>query len=171
MVFLRRRLLRLKPFTQEGGLPMLNKKNTDYFNKILLVAITLLLIEVTFFHSRVIFFGTFSIVCIYFGRKKLPSFFGKILFWLGCISLTITVMTMFTFKFIILAIIVYVFIQFVQSKQKPLHITPTILETPQENQMEPILKRKPLFENVLFGSKQTPDRVYEPSNRNRRYHY
>ncbi|MFD1739847.1 cell wall-active antibiotics response protein LiaF [Bacillus salitolerans] len=140
---------------------MLNKKKTDYVSTITLIAIGLLLIEVTFFNGGVMFSGFLSGLCIYYGRKKLPSTFGKILFWFGLISLFITIVTMMTFKFLLLAIIIYFVIQYLQSKQKPVKLIPIIEEANPTITGEPIIKRNPIFDNILFGQKQTPEHVYE----------
>lgn len=125
----------------------------------MIAAIVLLLIEVTFFNGGIVFsmflFGT----CVYFGRKKMTRTLWKILFWFGCVGLFFTVVTMMTFKFMLLAIILYFIVQYVQSKQHPLKVLPIIEET--SLVQGTVINKHPLFKQVLFGRQQTPDHVYE----------
>jgi len=70
---------------------------------------------------------------------------------------------MMTFKFFLLALLVHVVIQFIQTKKKPVYIQPVIREGA-ESEMpheEELLKKKPLFTNRLMGRQQTPEHVYE----------
>jgi lia operon protein LiaF len=139
---------------------MSKQKKTDYVSAITIAAIVLLLVEITFFNSGVIFSGLLSSLCIYFGRKKLPSTFGKILFWFGLVSLFITIITMMTVKFLLIAIILFFIVQFIKSKQRPISIKPIIEESFKQDDWSDV-KSKPMFQNVLFGMQQTPSHVYE----------
>ncbi len=134
---------------------------SDYLNVIFLLGIILLIIEVSFFDGGILFSLVISIGCIYIGRKKLPRTFGKILFWFGWISLALTIFSMMTVKFFLLAIFIYVLIQFFQSKKNPAYIKPDIKQTVKTSVQEPVLKRKPLFQNLIFGQQKTPEYVYE----------
>lgn len=142
---------------------MLDKMKTDYVSWILLIGVILLLLEISFFNSGLIFSLLISIGCIYLGRKRLPRKSGKVLFWFGAIGFGINILSMMTFKFFLLAILVYVVIQFIQTKKKPVYIQPLIRER-NESQMshgEELLKKKSLFENRFMGRQQTSDHVYE----------
>ncbi|THE09098.1 cell wall-active antibiotics response protein [Bacillus timonensis] len=146
----------------EGRLrTLLNKIKSDNLNAFILFGIILLIIEITFFNGGVIFSFIISFGCIYIGRKKLPRTFGKILFWFGWISLALTILGMMTVKFLILAVLIYLLIQFFQSKKNPQYIKPEIKESQKSSAQEPILKRQPLFCNNIFGQQKTPEYVYE----------
>jgi len=140
---------------------VLNKIKSDNLNAFFLLGIILLIIEVTFFNGGVLFSFVISFGCIYIGRKKLPRTFGKILFWFGWISLAFTILNMMTVKFLILAVLIYLLIQFIQSKKKPHYIKPDIKESEKTSKQEPILRRQPLFQNIVMGQQKTPEYVYE----------
>jgi lia operon protein LiaF len=136
-------------------------KKTDFVSMMTIAAIVLLLIEITFFNSGVIFSGLLSGICIYFGRRKLPSTLGKILFWFGLVILFITTMTMITVKFLLIAILLFFIVQYLKSKQDPVKIRPTFEEHISVVNDMPEVNKQPLFQNILFGKQQTPDHVYE----------
>ncbi|HWO95935.1 MAG TPA: cell wall-active antibiotics response protein LiaF [Bacillus sp. (in: firmicutes)] len=142
---------------------MLDKMKTDYVSWILLIGVILLLLEISFFNSGLIFSLLISIGFIYLGRKRLPRRSGKLLFWFGAIAFFINVLSMMTFKFFLLAILVHLVIQFIQSKKKPVYIQPVIREQTESGMVHggQLLKKKPLFENRLMGRQQTPEHVYE----------
>ncbi|WLR51162.1 cell wall-active antibiotics response protein LiaF [Bacillus tianshenii] len=138
---------------------MLRQKKTDYMSGTLLIGIFILLVEVTFFNRGLIVSLLLSLLLIYFGRKKLHRLFGKVLFWVGVISLFFTVINMMTLKFLLLAIILYFILKYFQSKKEPHYLSPDIRES---SRVEPaVIKRKPLFENNLFGQNRTMEEVYE----------
>lgn len=70
---------------------------------------------------------------------------------------------MMTFKFFLLAILIHLVIRFAKSKKEADLIRPIVKE-PIANfsgQKGNIIRKKPLFENVLFGEQRTPEHVYE----------
>ncbi|MFC0272374.1 cell wall-active antibiotics response protein LiaF [Metabacillus herbersteinensis] len=142
---------------------MFKKMKADYTSWILLIGILLLLLEISFFNGGLIFSLLLSIGCIYFGRKWMPRLRGKILFWFGWISLLITILNMMTFRYFILAILLYLLLQFFQSKKNPELIKPVIYESEihVSPESEPLLKRQRLFGNQWFGTQKTPEHVYE----------
>ncbi len=59
-------------------------------------------------------------------------------------------------------IISYFIIQYFQSKKQPVQVKPTIEEPSRSAEKQgTIIKKHPIFQNVLFGRQQTPDHVYE----------
>jgi lia operon protein LiaF len=141
---------------------MSNHKKTDYISRLAMIGLVVLFIEVTFFNSGVIFSGFLSGVAIYIGRKKFKGTLGKLVFWLGCISLFFTIANMITVKFLLIGIIVYFVLQYFQSKKNPTVIKPEIEEsTTVLVTEEPIIKTKSLFENVFIGRQKTSEHVYE----------
>lgn len=140
---------------------MLNKVKSEYISWILILGIVVLFLEFSFFNRGLIFSLLSSIGMIYFGRKWMRRTIGKILFWFGLISLIITIFSMITIKFFLLAILVHFIIQFVQSKQHPKHIRPEIKEASPVLEKETIIKKEPIFSNKLFGQQKTPEHGYE----------
>lgn len=138
------------------------KSNNSLINKALLIGIVLLLIEITFFNNGIIFSLLISSVMIYFGRKKMPRFTGKLLFWIGIASFILNILGMLTFKFFLIAIFIYLLIQYMQKKKGPKEIIPFIIEpVANEGRVEQLLKKKPLFENGVISERKTPEHVYE----------
>ncbi|MRX71181.1 cell wall-active antibiotics response protein [Bacillus lacus] len=131
---------------------------------ILYAAFFLLLLELLFFDSGLIFSLLVSLAMIYIGKKKLTGSAGKILFWIGVVTSFFTIINMMTFRFLLLAGCIYFFVQYTQSKQKPAVIIPSIQPSTAEPLSEPLLKKEPLFKNVLAGRQQTPEQAYEWSD-------
>lgn len=143
------------------------KKLKDYINIAVLLTIIFLFIEVVFFNSGIIFSLLVASGLIYFGRKQMPSLFGKLLFWAGVFFFGISVMNMMTVKFFLLAILIYLLLEYYQKKKAPEKIQPIIKEpTSKENGQEPLVKKKPLLENIFIGERKTPDHAYEWSDVN-----
>ncbi|MFT4413834.1 cell wall-active antibiotics response protein LiaF [Fredinandcohnia humi] len=140
---------------------MLNQMKADNLNFFILIAIILLIIEISFFNGGVLFSLIISAGCIYLGRKRMPRTSGKIFFWFGWIGLAITVLNMLTIKFLLLAVLVYLLIQFFQSKKNPNYIKPEINPATDRPVQEQLVRRKPLLQNLFFGRQGTPEYVYE----------
>lgn len=140
------------------------KKNTknDYTGWLVIIGVVVLLLEILFFNSGLIFSLLFSGGLIYYGRKKAGRKSGKWLFIAGIVSLVISVFSMMTFRFLLLAILLHLIIQYYQTKKNPNKLSLNIKEAADQiPQEETIIKSKPLFENILFGQQKTPVGVYE----------
>ena len=140
---------------------MLKNAKTDYPGWLVVIGVVVLLLDILFFNSGLIFSLFFSGAMIYFGRKKAGKKSGKILFYAGIIFLVLSVFSMMSFKFLLLAILVHFIIQYSNSKKNPQKIILDIKESEQVPLEETIIKSKPLFENMLFGQQKTPNDVYE----------
>ncbi|NHM31521.1 cell wall-active antibiotics response protein LiaF [Neobacillus terrae] len=140
---------------------MLNKLKNDYPSWIVIAGILLLFLEVFFFNSGLIFSLLISGFMIYLGMKRAPKRKGKLLFWGGIIITGISVFNMITFKFFLAAILIHFFIQYFQTKKNPKIVVPEILSKDNYSSDEPILRSKPLFENIFFGQQKTPQHAYE----------
>jgi len=141
---------------------MLNKVKSEYISWIFLVGIIILFLEFTFFNRGLIFSFLVNIGMIYFGKKWIKRTIGKLLFWSGIALMIISIFSMITIRFFLLAILVHIIIQFAQSKRNPSHIRPEIKEeVGLVLEKEPILKKVPLFSNQLFGQQKTPEQGYE----------
>ncbi|WP_079505393.1 cell wall-active antibiotics response protein LiaF [Mesobacillus jeotgali] len=139
---------------------MLNMKN-DYISWIVITGLILLLLEVSFFNEGLIFSLLASGAMIYFGRSLMPRKSGKLLFWAGLFFLLSSVFSMMTFRFFLLAVLVYLAYQYIQSKKKPEIITPVLQEPEKANGKEMLIEKPPLFKNRFFGHQETPSYVYD----------
>ena len=143
---------------------MLNKMKTDYMGWIFLIGIVLLILEISFKGGGLLFSLAFSIGLIYLGRKFSKRTIGKILFYIGIISLIITVLNMFVFRFFLIAILIYLLLLYYQSKKNPDWINPILTNERFDEERinkERLLKTNYLFQNRLFGHQQTSEHVYE----------
>lgn len=137
------------------------KVKSEYVSWAILFGIAVLLLEISFFNRGVIFSLLVAIGMIYMGRKRMPSSNGKLFFWFGIAFFTISVFNMMTFKFLLLAILVHLILEYSKSKKKPAVIQPVVKQDEQEDRQEPLLEKKPLFDTSLFKDKKTPEHVYE----------
>lgn len=142
---------------------MLNKNKNDYFSWLLLISILLLILEVLFFNKGLIFSLIIAAGMVYFGRKRIEKKRGKLLFWVGILSFSASVFGMITFRFLLLAVFIYLIIQYAQSKKNPNTVLP-VLEEPvklENNGEEDLVIREPLIKNVFTGEQKTPEHTYE----------
>lgn len=137
-------------------------KIKDYLSIIFLVGLILLILEISFFNGGLIFSLLIGAGCIYYGRQRLYKSSGKLLFWFGILFVIFTILNMFTFKFLIIAVLVFILVQVIISKNKPAIIQPELKDSDFTTKSdETIIKRKPLIKADLFGHKKTPEHVYE----------
>lgn len=141
---------------------MFKNTNNDYIGWLVLIGGVVLILEILFFDRGLIFSLLIAGGMIYLGRKKKGKSSGKMLFYAGIAIFAISVFNMMTFKFLLLAILLHFFIQFLNSKKHSNKISPEIKQPEEEiQQKEPLMKTKPLFENILVGQQKTPSGVYE----------
>lgn len=140
---------------------MLKKVKDDYISWLILLGSMVLMLEVFFFNRGLIFALSISAGMIYLGKRKARKKKGKILFWGGIVFFFASVFNMITFKFFLVAILIHFILQYGKSKRKPHIISPLVVEPQDSMQNEPILKSRPLLENVLFGQQKTPNDVFE----------
>ncbi|WP_059172466.1 cell wall-active antibiotics response protein LiaF [Bacillus sp. FJAT-27445] len=137
------------------------KMTGDYMGWLIFGGGIILLLEIAFFNSGLVFSLFLAGALIYIGRKKSPSKFGRFLFWGGVIILVASLMNMITLKLVLIGMLIIIFIQFIQSKKAPKRIAPAI-EVPEPGAAPIQMARtKPLFENILFGQQKTPEQVYD----------
>jgi len=137
-----------------------NNKN-DYISWMVIIGIVILLLEILFFNRGLIFSLFIAGGMIYMGRKKAGKKFGKILFITGIILFVISVMNMMTFRFLLLAILLHFFIQFLNSKKQPKEILPKMVTPESKRQEETLIKVEPFFKNMFLGQQKTPLGVYQ----------
>lgn len=129
---------------------MFTKIKTDYVHWIFLISVILFLIEVIFFNGALIFFLPLFLGCLYIGRKRLPKITGKLLFWFGLISLVITMLSMITFRFLLLIALIYIIYEFIRSKQTPSYIEPQLKAEPITIDDDPLQTDGTLFKKCHF---------------------
>lgn len=133
----------------------------DYIGWMILTGGIVFILEFLFFNRGLIFSLAFSSGMIYLGNRRKRKKKGKILFWGGIALLCVSIFNMMTFKFLILAVLVYLFIQYANSKKHPQKISPVLTEPKTRLEEETVVQCKPLLENILFGQQKTPTGVYE----------
>ena len=140
---------------------MVQKTKSDLFYNFLLFAIVIILIEVTFFNGGLLFSAFTSAVFIYYGKKKYHKTIGKMGLFIGIILALVTIINMVTFRFLLVAIFLFLLYQFFQSKKHPTIYMTTTPSGEQNVAPEQIHKRPLLFKNTIIGGQSTPDKVYE----------
>lgn len=136
------------------------RKKNDFISWMLLIACVMVLLEATINGEGIVFTILICAGLMYFGRKRMPKRSGKILFWAGVVIAIITILGMYTFKLILVALVVYIIVQFYQSKQNPFVIKPQVNDEVTHSS-EDLYKKESLLKNIVFGTQQTPEHVYE----------
>jgi lia operon protein LiaF len=137
-----------------------NTKN-DYLGWMFIIGVIILAMEILFFNSGLIFSLFISGGMIYLGRKRTGKRMGKILFIGGIIFFVLSIVNIITFKFLLIAILLHFFIQFLNAKKHPKKITPEIISTVPTPQEETMIRTEPMFENIFLGQQKTPLGAYE----------
>jgi lia operon protein LiaF len=140
---------------------MFKNTNNDYIGWMVIIGVIILAMELLFFNSGLIFSFFISGGMIFLGRKRAGKKKGKILFFGGIIFLVISLLGMMTFKFLLIAILLHFFIQFLNAKKHPKKISPEIKETEPTPHEETMIRSEPLFENIVLGQQKTPHGAYE----------
>ncbi|WP_083207902.1 cell wall-active antibiotics response protein LiaF [Fictibacillus arsenicus] len=136
------------------------RKKNDFISWMLLIACVMVLLEATINGEGIVFTLIICAALMYFGRKRMPKRSGKVMFWAGVVIAIITILSMYTFKLILVALVVYIVVQFYQSKQNPFVIKPQVNDEVTHSS-EDLYKKESLLKNIAFGTQQTPDHVYE----------
>ncbi|AZU60867.1 cell wall-active antibiotics response protein LiaF [Neobacillus mesonae] len=137
-----------------------NYKN-DYAGWLVVFGVVILLLEILFFNHGLIFSLFVAGGMIYLGRKRRGRTSGKWLFYGGIFFLAISVFNMMTFKFLLLAILLHFFIQFLNTKKQPNKIKLELTEPEKTETPEMLIRTDTLFDNMFLGQQKTPQGVYE----------
>ncbi|MCM3765015.1 cell wall-active antibiotics response protein LiaF [Neobacillus niacini] len=137
-----------------------NNKN-DYTGWLVFIGFAVLLLELLFFNEGLIFSLFIAGGMIYLGRRKPEKKLSKLLFFGGIAFLVVNVFSMMTFRFLLLAILLHFFIQYLNSKKQPQKMTVNLSKPGDTPKQETLVKTKPLFENIFLGQQKTPPGVYE----------
>ncbi|WP_079528597.1 cell wall-active antibiotics response protein LiaF [Halobacillus hunanensis] len=136
---------------------MFKHMSTSTINTILIIGVILLFLEITFFNGGLIFSVLFSGLFLYIGWKKYRKVWGKILFWIGLISLTLTILNMIAVRFLIIVVIVLFIRHYFRTKKEPerIHLNLQADDVPFDAGTEPLVKQK------LFGDQTTARTSYK----------
>ena len=138
---------------------MFQRLSTDILNWIIIIGVILFIIELSFFNGGLIILAIFSGLLIYIGWKKFTQLWGKIVFWIGVISLLLSVLNMMAVRFLIVVAIVLFIVHYLKSKEEAEHLFPKF--SPHDEAVgEPIFQVKPLFHHRVFGDEKTSERAY-----------
>ncbi|MFS0783947.1 cell wall-active antibiotics response protein LiaF [Bacillus sp. 1P06AnD] len=137
------------------------QSKTDLFRWIAAFAIVVLLIEVTFFDSGLLFSLAMSGLLLYFGKKKWHRLIGKLAVIIGGISMIVTISNMLTFKLLLIGLLIAMLVKFFQSRKKPEVFMPDFMKEDSMAPPETLLSKSLLFKNTFIGGQMTPDQVYE----------
>ncbi|GKU84439.1 cell wall-active antibiotics response protein LiaF [Niallia sp. NCCP-28] len=140
---------------------MFQRLKDNYANWVILIGGIILLLEVFVFNPGIIFSFFIAIGMIYFSRQGQKGKMGKLLFWIGLFILFISIFNMFTFKFLVISIVIYYIIIYLKKNKASESIMPIVKEKKQSTDTSEIVIKKPFFQNQLFQRNETPDHVYE----------
>lgn len=140
---------------------MLKKISTDTINWIVIIGVVLLIIEIAFFEGGAIGSAIFFGVLLFIGWKNYSTMWGKAIFWIGLIGLIFSIFNMIAVRFLIIAFLVLLLIDYTKSKQNPIHIDPTIYLDDNSEEKEPIIRLHPLFRQMIYGDETTSNTAFE----------
>lgn len=141
---------------------MIRRISTNTLNWIVIIGVILFIIEIAFFHGRVLWAAAFFGFLFYIGRKTYTELWGKVFFWIGLIGLIISILNMIAVRFLIIVFIVLLLIDYTRSKREIDQIRPVIyIDTDGGKQEEPLIKTAPFFKQLFYGHQQTKDQAYE----------
>ncbi|WP_280769794.1 cell wall-active antibiotics response protein LiaF [Salipaludibacillus daqingensis] len=142
---------------------MFKRIPTRTFNLILMITMVILLFELMFSGGGIIFTALFLGFLMYLGWKNYESVVGKVLFWVGAVSLALNVLSMVAVRFLFIALIVLFFLQYRRSRKEPDYIKPRFTESGlnTNEQVETLTEIKPLFQHRFFGDLETEDVPYQ----------
>ncbi|WP_246939220.1 cell wall-active antibiotics response protein LiaF [Bacillus pinisoli] len=140
---------------------MFNRLSTDTLNKLLIIGTALLIFELLFMNEGLIFTVAFSSLVVYLGWKKYNKLFGKVFFWFGLVLLIITILNMTTFRFLLVAAIIFFLINYFQYQKSPSKIKPYKSRNIDTSDQESLIKVEPLLQQRLFGDEKTSELTYE----------
>lgn len=136
---------------------MLNRMKSDYLSFIIFMGVFIFILEILLFNTGLVFSFLFSGFLMYIGKKKWHWLVGKAFFVIGLLSVFITIFNTMTLKFLIVATVLYVLYQYIQSKNHPATVKP---EVGSERHESVIRHPQKWFQNKLFGTQKTPEHSY-----------
>ncbi|HEY4601847.1 MAG TPA: cell wall-active antibiotics response protein LiaF [Cerasibacillus sp.] len=137
---------------------MFQRLSTDIFNWILIIGVILLIIEMSFFHGGMIVPALFSGAMVYFGWKNFSQLWGKVIFWIGLMTLFFELLNMLAVRFLIIVGILLFIYHYIIRKDDVTYIKP---EPEERDSDELLLKIEPLFDHQFFGEQRTSETPYK----------
>ena len=134
---------------------MLNKNKMKSIHYLLLGAIIFFIFEVIFIHTQSFIWMVVWLAIIYLARQYYYRPAGRTFFWIGLIGFIITVINTTTFQFILFIALVFLLLNWYQSKQTATYHQP---QFPLDKETT---NRKILFTNRWFGRQQTEINAYQ----------
>ena len=128
---------------------------------ILIFAVLLFLIEVTFFDGGYLFSLGIAAFLLYYGKKKFHKYRGKLAVFSGAVIVIVSILNMFAFKLLLLSLLGLFIYKFIKSKKHPAVFTPDFSQAETEVQTEKIKSKPLLFGNKVLGGQKTPDHIYD----------
>ena len=122
---------------------------TDRITFWLLSALLLVFVEVMFFHNGSVLFVLFGVGLIYISLRRK----SRLLFWSGVVFLGIALLSMWSLRLFIVAILVYILVRLWKGEETQQIIEPFLgdnIETPNA-----------IIQNKLFSIQSTPFQAYE----------
>ncbi|WP_028784246.1 cell wall-active antibiotics response protein LiaF [Thalassobacillus devorans] len=135
---------------------MLQRLNTDTLNWLIIIGVFLFVLEIVFFNGELIFSVLFSGLLMYLGWKKYTRLWAKVVFWVGAVSLTFTILNMMAVRFLIVAGLILFLFHYSRSKKEAAYLKPEWSDA-----REPLYKVEPLFRHNFFGDQKTKDTTYQ----------
>ncbi|WP_027965058.1 cell wall-active antibiotics response protein LiaF [Halalkalibacillus halophilus] len=142
---------------------MLDKINSEIIKAIIVISIILVVIEIILFDGGLVVSLGISAILIYLGYQRYERKSGKILFWVGVVMATISILNMMVVKFILIAIIGYFIYYYYESRRRPQSIRPDFSyneNNSHQSNPEFFQRNSSLFSQSLFSHQQTPNKPY-----------
>ena len=140
---------------------MVKQTKPEWLKKLLMPVVIILLIEITFFNSGLLFSAFSSAVFTYFGIKKYERTIGKIFLGIGGVMAIVTVINMVTFKLLLLGLLIFYAYQYYEAKKKPVVHTATFVKEDSVFTAEQLHSKPLLFKNAFLAGQSTSNNVYE----------
>lgn len=139
-----------------------NQLSTDTINKILIIVVILLIVELFFSNEGLIFTVVISSLLTYVGWKRYHKLWAKVVFWIGFLLLVITILNTTAFRFLFIAIIIFFLINYMKSQKSPEKLVPNFQsDSDRIEHHESLVKIEPLLQQRLFGDEKTSEAPYE----------
>lgn len=144
---------------------MFSRISVNTVNWILITGALLLVAEILFFNTGLVFSLLFLGFLTYMGWKNFSHAVGKIFFFIGIISVFFTVVNMMAVRFVVVAAIILFAINYRRSSREPEYIKPktsdmVAVSNTVEVREEPLIRKEPLFRNRFFGRQETDEVPY-----------
>ncbi|WP_102335402.1 cell wall-active antibiotics response protein LiaF [Salimicrobium jeotgali] len=128
---------------------MFEKVETKTINKLLLIAAVLLIAEIILFDGGILFSLLFSGILVYVGHRSYDRTFGKVVFWIGLVSLVMTILSMAVVRFLLFILLVLFLYNYFQAGRHSAR--PAFSREPPSPKKEPVISQK------MWGDQTTPE--------------